>query len=126
MLIFASVFILIRFYYGYQPPAPIGMETGLPMLRFNLTDPVTVLELFATLSILPLFALFNIRKVDFRLQILFWLLAPAWFGIHFWLVWARETRLFLVPLTILFIPIALDLIQKSFENKQSAAFQKSN
>ena len=120
LLIYVVIFFAIRLHYGYQPPAPIGIETGLPMLHFNLTDPETITLLFSMLTVLPLFALFNIRKVDFRLQILFWLIVPAWFGIHFWLVWAREIRIFSVPFTIVFIPIVLDLIQKSFEKAKAS------
>ena len=120
LILFVFVFIGVRYYYGYQPPAPIGMETGWPMLYFNLTDPLTIIKLFATLSILPLYCFFNIRKTDFRLQLLFWLMVPAWFAIHFWLVWARETRVFLVPLIVVFLPIVLDLIQKNVEKPRTA------
>ncbi len=120
LVIYFIIFILIRMYYGYQAPNAIGMQPGWPMLSYNLTNPVTIIQLFATLSILPLFTLLNIQKADARLQILFWLLVPIWFSIHFWLVWAHETRLFLVPLTIVFIPIMLDLIQKSFEKNTEA------
>jgi hypothetical protein len=115
LLVFAAVFFSIRLYYGYQAPAYIGIQTGWPILKFNLTDPITVLQLFDTFGVLPLFALLNIRKTELRLKLLFWLLVPAWFAAHFWLVWVQETRLFLVPLTIVFLPVILDLIQKSFE-----------
>lgn len=115
LVVFAAVFISVRLYYGYQAPAYIGIETGWPILKFNLTDPETVLQLFDTLGVLPLFVLFNLRKTEFRLQMLFWLLVPAWFAAHFWLVWARETRIFLVPLVIVFIPVILSLIRISFE-----------
>jgi hypothetical protein len=114
-LIYWIMFLGIRLYYGYQPPADIGIKTGWPILHFNLTDPKTIMQLLATLSVLPLYTLFQLHKVDLRLQILFWLMVPAWFAAHFLLVWVQETRLFLVPLTIIFIPIILDLIQRSLD-----------
>ena len=115
LVIFALVFVGVRFYFGYRPPTYIGMATGWPMLKFNLTDPLTILELLATLSILPIFSLLHIGKAEMRLQLLFWLLVPAWFAIHFWLVWARETRIFLVPLIVVFLPVCLDLVQRSLQ-----------
>jgi hypothetical protein len=112
LVIYLMVFIGIRSYFGYRPPAYIGIEPGFKLLVFNLTDPITVLKLFATLSVLPLFVFVKNRYADTRLQLLFWLIVPCWFLAHLWLVWARETRLFLVPLTIIFIPIILDILQK--------------
>jgi hypothetical protein len=117
--LYTIIFISIRSYYGYVAPASIGINTGLPLLLFNITDQVTILQLLATFSILPLYVLINIQKTQIRLQILFWLLVPAWFIAHFWLVWARETRLFLVPLVIVFIPIILDLIQRTFDEPKT-------
>lgn len=119
LLAFLIPFALIRYFYGYPKSAPIGITPGLPMLKFNLTDTFTIMELFGTLSVFPLFTLLLIRKTDIRMQILFWLLAPAWFGVHFWLVWARETRIFLVPLIVVFLPICLDLIQKAMQKPES-------
>ena len=119
-LVYGLVFFGIRWFYGYQAPAPIGMPTGWPIFRFNLTDPVTLLQLFATLSVIPLFVLFNIRQTGTRLQLLFWLMVPAWFFIHFWLVWARETRIFLVPFTIVLLPMVLQIIQQSFERSRTS------
>ncbi len=118
LLAFAVIFILIRLHYGYIPPSSVGRPTGWPIFSFNVTNLGTILQLFATLSVLPLIVLFNIKRADQRLQILFWMITPVWFAVHFWLVWVRETRLFLVPLVIILIPIVLNLIQKEFEPAQ--------
>jgi hypothetical protein len=41
------------------------------------------------------------------LKIFFWVVVPAWFGVHFFTALVAETRLLLVPLALVFIPGAL-------------------
>lgn len=126
LTIAVSVLIMLRVYYGYPPPAPIGKEPGLPMLLFNITDPGTILEHVAAFSVIPLLALFSFSKLEKRLQLLFLLIVPVWYGIHFWLVWARETRNFMVPFAIIFLPAVLTLYQQSIGKLQGISAKQSD
>ena len=99
----------LRLIYGVRPyiVPTAGVAPILPLLTFNLTWWRTWVFLFATLGILPLLALANWRTWPQPLQRFFLAVAPVWFPIHFMLAHAPETRLFLVPHVLLFIPGAL-------------------
>lgn len=84
-----------------------GNQPGWPTLRMNLTSLLTFTQLALTLSVLPIALLWNFRELPVWLKGVFWIMVPVWFAVHFLMVYADETRLFLVPAALVFIPAAL-------------------
>ncbi|MBW2202094.1 MAG: hypothetical protein JRF71_14910, partial [Deltaproteobacteria bacterium] len=70
-------------------------------------------RLFATLGIIPLLAVIGYQKWTKQLKIFFWVIVPVWFIIHLFGSVIAESRLFLVPYAMVFIPGALLFAQKS-------------
>lgn len=103
----------LRVAYGVRPyiVPTAGVEPILPLLTFNLTWWRTWVFLFATLGLMPLMALWSWRHWPQTLKRFFWAVVPVWFPVHFALAHAPETRLFLVPQVLIFIPGALCGIQ---------------
>lgn len=99
----------LRLVYGFRPyiVPTAGKEPILPLLIFNLTWWRTWVFLFATLGLMPLMALASWRAWPEPLRRFFWAVVPVWFPAHFALAHAPETRLFLVPQVLIFIPGAL-------------------
>lgn len=99
----------LRLVFGIRPyiVPTAGVEPILPLLTFNLTWWRTWVFLFATLGILPLCALASWKRWPMELKRFFLAVAPVWFPLHFMLAHAPETRLFLVPHALLFVPGAL-------------------
>ncbi len=99
----------LRLVYGVRPyiVPTAGKSPIIPLLMFNLTWWRTWVFLFATLGLMPLLAIASWRGWPIPLQRFFWAVVPVWFPIHFSLAHAPETRLFLVPQTLIFIPGAL-------------------
>jgi len=99
----------LRLVYGMRPyiVPTAGKKPILPLLTFNLTWWRTWVFLFATLGLLPLMALASWKHWPQPLRRFFWAVVPVWFPAHFALAHAPETRLFLVPQVLIFIPGAL-------------------
>lgn len=99
----------LRLVYGMRPyiVPTAGKKPILPLLIFNLTWWRTWVFLFATLGLLPAMALVSWKAWPVTLQRFFWAVVPVWFPAHFALAHAPETRLFLVPQVLIFIPGAL-------------------
>jgi len=99
----------LRLVYGIRPyiVPTAGVAPILPLLTFNLSWWRTWVFLFATLGLLPLLALASWRGWPENLRRFFLAVAPVWFPLHFMLAHAPETRLFLAPHTLLFVPGAL-------------------
>ncbi len=117
IFIFTVIFIGIRAYYGYRPPEFYQARMGWDMLKLNLFSSKSILsyfEVFGTVSILPLWCIYHFQKSSRLLKILFISLVPAWFITHYVLVVAWESRLFIVPTVLVFIPMTLEQIEKSY------------
>jgi hypothetical protein len=111
LALFAIVFFSIRLYYGFQPAVGIhGMRSPIEFFMFNVTFFRMYPLLLGTLSIIPIVVLFNLRHIPRILRHWFWLIVPFWFIVHFVKGTAMETRLFLVPQILIFIPAFLTLI----------------
>ncbi len=105
LAVFAIVFFGLRSLTPGRPLyIPYGIIPGYPMLIYNITRALTWEQLFHTLGLLPLIGLSFFFVWPRLWQRFFLILGPLWFGVHFLLSVAAETRLFLVPLTIIFIP----------------------
>lgn len=121
-LIFVVIFVGLRLIYGSQKLLiPFGHNPGLDLLKYNLFRLVTWQELIATLSIIPIIAIIGYHKWPVQLRVFFWVIVPIWFIIHAFGAVMAETRLFLVPQAMVFIPGALlSLAQQSHASDHNA------
>jgi hypothetical protein len=109
LLMWTLIISGLRLVYGVQPyiVPTAGVSPILPLLIFNLTWWRTWVFMFATFGMLPLFALYHAKRWPNLLHRFFWVVVPFWFPVHFMLAHAPETRLFLVPHAVFFVPGAL-------------------
>ena len=109
LLLWLAIVGGLRLVYGMRPyiVPTAGKKPILPLLMFNLTWWRTWVFLFATLGLMPLMALISWKAWPVPLRRFFWAVVPVWFPAHFALAHAPETRLFLVPHVLIFIPGAL-------------------
>jgi hypothetical protein len=103
--------VAVRAYFGYQPAVGIhGMTSPKDFFMFNITFFRMYPLLLGTLSVIPIVVMFNLGNLPAILRHWFWLIVPFWFLIHLAKGTAVETRLFLVPQVIIFLPAFLLLI----------------
>ncbi len=123
-LAFAAVFIGLHVLYPGRPLyIPYEVAPGLPMLIYNVTRAFTWTQLFFTLGLIPVIGLLFIFEWPRLWQYFFLIMIPAWFAIHFVLSIAGETRLFLVPQTVIFIPGVLFSIKYLINHKDTKEFK---
>ncbi len=114
LLSYMIIFIALRLIFGYQHLViPHGHHPGFDMLKYNLLRPITWVQLFATLGIIPILALLSFDKWPHTLKAYFWAIVPIWFAVHLFGSVIAETRLLLVPQALIFIPGALLLLKYS-------------
>lgn len=106
-LCWAVVFVGLRL--GYPPRemfVPYGKDPGIPLLVFNLFPPpfFFLLRFFGFVPILGLAVWSRLKLLQKRL---FYVIVPVWVIIHLVASVISETRLFLVPQIIVFIPAFL-------------------
>lgn len=95
---------------------------GTDFIRFNFfKDPDGYRQLFKTLSVLPFLAIFGLRRAPVALTRLFLVVAPAWFVVHTVLAWWAETRLYMVPMALVFIPLCLFAVGGGWEEPGARA-----
>jgi hypothetical protein len=105
---YICVFTGLRFFFAPQSLYfPYGHHQGWELFGYNVYRWTTWLQLFATFNVLPFLTLFAFRRLPGTLQLFFWIIAPVWFLIHVFGSIMAETRLFIVPLALLFVPGAL-------------------
>lgn len=126
---FAIIFIAIRIYYGYVPPTTWRVPAGLPMLKLNLFSSVSIktyMEMFGVFGFLPLWCLLIFRKMNVYLRIFFIVIVPVWFVIHFFSVVSYQSRLFLVPSLLIFLPAVMEYIDRSWRmsNPKTANYEE--
>lgn len=118
--IFIAIFFGLRAYYGYQPQQQWKVPSGLPMLKLNLFSAVgakAYMELLATFAVIPLIILYKFRTFPHLLKKWFIFLVPVWFGVHYISVVAYQTRLFMVPMVLIFLPMILWLIEQEITQR---------
>ncbi len=121
-LVFFIAFISVRMYYGYRAPEGInGMTSVSDYLLFNLRFFRLYPELIGTLAFLPIIVIVFLKRLPRLLTYWFWIICPVWFGIHLVYSTAVETRLFLVPQILIFIPAFLWLIENWYSNEINLA-----
>jgi len=106
--LYATIFFTLRHVFGEQPTELYyGKHVGLELFLHNMSHYRTWVQLFATMGILPLMAIFSFRQWPDSLQAFFWAIVPIWFLAHPFISAMAETRLFLVPFALIFVPGAL-------------------
>ncbi len=113
-IIFFAIFFALRSHYGYRPQQVWKAEAGLPMLKLNLFSAVGVkayMELIGTFAVIPLVILYCFKRFPYILKKWFLFLVPVWFLVHYVSVVAYQTRLFMVPMILIFMPMMLWLIE---------------
>jgi hypothetical protein len=108
LAIFIVVFVGLRTLYAPRPLyVPYHQAPGIPLLLYNLTRWFTWQQLLSTMGLVPIVGLLFFSALPPLWQRLFLIVGPIWFLIHSFASVMAETRLFLVPQAILFIPAAL-------------------
>lgn len=121
VIAFLFVFVSVRMYYGYRVPEGInGMVSFSDYLRFNFSYKRVYPEMIGTFAVLPLVVILFLKRLPMMLKQWFWLICPAWFSIHFAFSTVVETRLFLVPQTLIFIPAFIFLVEAWYANSAQA------
>ena len=115
-LFFWTIFVGLRIYYGLEAyqgvrGAPSGFSTLIINL-FSLVSIKTYFEMYGTFMVLPIIVLYKFKRIDPILRALFIALVPVWFFVHLWAAVAYQSRLFLVPTLLVFLPAALQIIEK--------------
>lgn len=103
--VFTVVFLGLHILYPNRPLyIPYQQTPGYQMLIYNITRSFSWNQLYYTLGLIPFIGLFFIFNWPRLWQYFFLIMVPAWFAIHFVLSVVGETRLFLVPQAVIFIP----------------------
>lgn len=119
-VIYISIFVGMRMYYGYQPAQQWKVPSGLEMVKLNLLSMVGVkayFEMIGLFSLIPFVILYKFRVFPLLQRIWFLAIVPAWFAVHIYSVVIYQTRLFLVPMVIVFLPMILWLIENDSYTK---------
>lgn len=118
LLIFVIIFVGLRIYYGMPPAQGIhGMTSPIDFLKFNLSFFKLYPLLFGTLGIIPLIVIIKFKSLNHFLKLLLLLIVPVWFIVHLLKSTVVETRLFLVPQALIFVPAILFIIEKEFKER---------
>lgn len=121
-VIFAVVYFGIRMAYGPRELVTAYGITGggFALMIFNVTRLRTWIQLFNTHSIIPLIALFSMKRWPPILRAYFWAVVPVWAIVHLFFSTLAESRLVLVPFTLVLLPGAFLGIQIFRDTKVSA------
>lgn len=114
-IIFFVIFLCVRSYYGYRPQQLWKAKAGLGMLKLNLFSAVAVksyCELIGTFGVIPFIILYRFKVFPHLLKKWFLFLIPIWFAVHYISVVAYQTRLFMVPIILIFLPMMLWLVER--------------
>jgi len=107
-ILYTGIFLWLRVFFGEQQFLTAhGNYPGKGILYFNIFNLRSWEQIWSTAGIIPFLALFSYRKWPKHLKVFFWVIVPVWGIIHFLASVVAETRLFLVPLSLIFIPCVL-------------------
>lgn len=116
-VVFISIFISLRLYYGYAEPQIWKVASGWPMIKLNLASAVAAkayFEMIGVFAVIPFIILYTFNRYPVLLRTWFIVLVPIWFAVHIYSVVIYQTRLFLVPVILIFLPMLLWLIEHSY------------
>ena len=128
-IIFFVIFFSTRSYYGYRPQQLWKAQAGFSMLKLNLFSAVAVksyFELIGTFGVIPFIILYKFKIFPHLLKKWFLFLVPIWFTVHYLSVVTYQTRLFMVPIILIFMPMMLWLIEKEIIECSSVAATNKN
>ena len=109
--LFVAVFLDLRWLYPGRPLyVPYKHPPGFPLFLYNISRQFTWEQLFKTLGLLPMLGLLAFGSWPRLWRWFFLTVCPIWFLIHSFASVMAETRLFLVPQALVFIPGALFLL----------------
>jgi hypothetical protein len=118
--VYCVVFFGLRIGFpAQQLVVAYGHSPGLDLLGHNLFRLVTWRQLAATLSVVPVVALIGYTRWRPELKLFFWVIVPIWFVVHACFGVMAETRLFLVPQALVFVPGALMAVEGSLAPTRS-------
>src|SRR5262249_1411530 len=112
LVLFAVAFVGLRAIFGVTPGIipegeVYGARAGVSSLIHNLTHWRVHANFFLVMGIVPFMALFSYRHWPYALRAFCWALLPIWVAVHLYLSPLDESRYFLVPLAVIFIPGSL-------------------
>ena len=114
-LLWVAVTLALRLLYpNLEIMTPYNVQPGMDLLRFNLA-PSSLYLLFLGLGLVPLAGLLAYPHWPRLLKYYFVAVIPLWLLIHLFLSVVGETRLFLVPMTIVLIPCALVAVRAMWD-----------
>lgn len=122
-VVFLTIFIALRMHFGYREQQTWKVEAGLPMLQLNLFSAVGMkayLELIGTFAVIPLIILYTFKRYPHILKVWFLFMVPLWFAVHYVSVVAYQTRLFMVPMILIMMPMILWLIEQSIREEAAS------
>jgi hypothetical protein len=102
---FVAILLGLVAFYGWNRPVSGGV--GGHFFKEMVLDYRAWAQLFATLGIIPIIAIAATRSWPGTLKAFFWAVIPAWFTIIPFTGGLIETRHYLVPQALVFIPGAL-------------------
>lgn len=112
--LFVAEFFGLRAFYGARPLfEPYGVSPGLDLVFANVLNWQSWFQLILSFGIVPVLSLFGLRSAPTVLRNIWVLIVPGWIGVHLALAVIAETRLFLVPMALAFVPCALFLVTTS-------------
>ena len=120
-VIFLAIFFSIRSYYGYRPQQLWKVPAGFGMLKLNLFSAVAVksyFELIGTFGVIPFIILYKFKRFPHLLKKWFLFLVPIWFLVHYLSVVTYQTRLFMVPIILIFMPMMLWLVEREIIERE--------
>lgn len=104
--VYVIVFVGLRYVHGTNRPmsGPIGIDLIRSEFVYSLD---AWAQFFATLSILPLLTILSLRYCPRAFRVIFWAVIPGWFIVIPFTGGLFESRHYLVPQALVFIPGAL-------------------
>ncbi len=126
-VVFLIIFFGLRSHYGYRPQQVWKAKAGLPMLKLNLASAAGVkgyMELIGTFGVIPLIILYKFRSFPHQLKKWFLFLVPIWFAVHYITVVVYQTRLFMVPMVLVILPMMLWLAEAGFHTDKKDSLKE--
>lgn len=109
LILYLIIIFGLRIVIGPRPFFNPG-DLGFGMVMYNLFSVNTWVQLFGMMGILPILALMSFKKWPQTLKVFFWVIIPIWSLINMFGGIMAESRLFLLPQTLVVIPGALFLL----------------
>lgn len=126
LICWAFVFITLRIIYpGHEIFIPYDSPPGISLLIYNLS-PAPFGLLIRFFSLTPIIGLAVVQRWSRVIKIFFVVLVPIWFGVHLIASVIGETRLFLVPQTLIFIPAFLFFVESIYKKIDGGRFSEQN